>query len=98
MEKNLVVNPIKSEKGTYEGYDEVFDIVMDECDNIHKELVGEMYRYFIHHFRSDLHQRLIDRGLIEGVHFEEVELEFPIEPYLSDETESEMIGSVKVIY
>lgn len=98
MEKNLIVNPIKSEKGTYEGYDEVFDIIMDECDSIHKELVGEMYYYFIHNFRNDLRQRLIDKGLKMGVHFEEVELEFPIEPYLSDETESEMINSVKVIY
>jgi len=98
MEKNLIVNPIKSEKGTYDGYDEVFDIVMDECMNIQKELLEEMNHYFVHHFRSDLHQRLIDKGLNVGVHFEEVELEFPIEPYLSDETESEMIGSVKVIY
>ena len=34
MDKNLVVNPIKSEKGTYEGYDEVLDEVCDMFEYI----------------------------------------------------------------
>jgi len=91
---------IKSESGTYDGYDEVYDIIMEECSDIQKELMSEMENYFMREFQSDLLDRLKSRGLELGVHIKipETELFHPIEPYFSEETEAEMNETVTIIY
>jgi len=94
---------IKSESGTYDGFDEVYTIIMDECMYIQQELMSKMENYFTREFKSDLLDRLKSRGLELGVHIDEISeiesnLYHPIEPYFSDETETEMIETVKIIY